>query len=114
MSVQIASAFAGSLALGRLLAGILLRRLRWHHLLYACLIAMATLVVVTLPLAQGIEPGSVTGWRTVPVAAFVFPLIGLFMAPIYPAIVSVVLSALPRPQHAAMTGLIVEIGRAHV
>src|SRR3546814_12775252 len=29
------------------------------------------------------------------------------MAPIYPAIVSVVLSALPRPQHAAMTGLIV-------
>src|SRR3546814_6385438 len=68
---------------------------------------MATLVVVTRPLAQGIEPGSVTGWRTVPVAAFVFPLIGLFMAPIYPAIVSVVLSALPRPQHAAMTGLIV-------
>src|SRR3546814_14158768 len=68
---------------------------------------MATLVVVTRPLAQGIEPGSVTGWRTVPVAAFVFPLIGLFMAPIYPAIVSVVLSALPRQQHAAMTGLIV-------
>src|SRR3546814_19229659 len=32
MSVQMVSAFAGSLALGRLLAGILLRRLRWHHL----------------------------------------------------------------------------------
>ncbi len=107
MSVQMASLFAGSLALGRLLAGVLLRRLRWHHLLYGCLAAMATLVLVTLPLAQGIVPGSVTGWSSVPLAAFVFPLIGLFMAPIYPAIVSVVLSALPRPQHAAMTGLIV-------
>lgn len=107
MSVQMASLFAGSLALGRLLAGVLLRRLRWHHLLYGCLAAMATLVLVTLPLAQGIVPGSVTGWSSVPLVAFVFPLIGLFMAPIYPAIVSVVLSALPRPQHAAMTGLIV-------
>jgi len=84
-----------------------LQRLRWQHLLYGCLLAMATLVLVTLPLAQGVAPGSVTGWASVPLAAFVFPLIGLFMAPIYPAIVSVMLSAWPRPQHAAMTGLIV-------
>jgi len=34
-------------------------------------------------------------------------MIGLLMAPIYPAINSVVLSALPKSRHAAMTGLIV-------
>jgi fucose permease len=107
MSVQMASVFAASLAIGRLAAGVLLRRIRWYHLLNVCVLAMAVLVLVTLPLASGVVPGSVTGWRNAPLAAWVFPLIGLFMAPIYPAIVSVMLSALPKPQHAAMTGLIV-------
>jgi fucose permease len=37
----------------------------------------------------------------------VIPLIGLLMAPIYPVINSVALSSLPKPLHAAMTGLIV-------
>lgn len=107
MSVQMASVFAASLAIGRLGAGVLLRRIRWHQLLNVCIVAMAALVLVTLPLASGVVPGSVTGWASAPLAAWVFPLIGLFMAPIYPAIVSVMLSALPKPQHAAMTGLIV-------
>ncbi|WP_404824171.1 MFS transporter [Pseudoalteromonas peptidolytica] len=39
--------------------------------------------------------------------AFLMPLIGLFMAPIYPVINSVMLSSLPTAQHASMTGLIV-------
>jgi fucose permease len=41
------------------------------------------------------------------VAAYLIPLIGLLMAPIYPVINSVALSSLPKPSHAAMTGLIV-------
>ena len=36
-----------------------------------------------------------------------FPLIGLFMAPIYPGINSVMLSSLPKNQHSSMTGLLV-------
>ena len=39
--------------------------------------------------------------------AFVFPLIGFCIAPIYPAINSVILSALPTHQHGSMAGLIV-------
>lgn len=35
------------------------------------------------------------------------PLIGLFMAPIYPAINSVMLSSLPLHPHSTMTGLLV-------
>lgn len=107
MSVQMASIFAATLAIGRLGAGMLLRRMPWHVLLNLCVVAMGVLVILTLPLAAGIEPGQVTGWSTAPLAAWLFPLIGLFMAPIYPAINSVMLSALPRHQHAPMTGLIV-------
>ncbi|MGI9284406.1 MAG: hypothetical protein ACR2P1_03400, partial [Pseudomonadales bacterium] len=49
----------------------------------------------------------ITSWFDAPAAAFLFPLIGLCIAPIYPAINSVILSALPTHQHAPMAGLIV-------
>ncbi len=46
-------------------------------------------------------------WFDAPLAAYIFPLIGVFMAPIYPIVSSVVLSALPQERHAAMVGLMV-------
>jgi len=107
LSVQAASIFAGSLALGRLGAGIVLRYLSWFHLLCACVIGMAIVVLLALPLAAGVHPTPDVHWGNAPLAAYVFPLIGLLMAPIYPAINSVVLSALPKSRHAPMTGLIV-------
>lgn len=107
MSVQAASIFAVSLALGRLAAGLALRRVPWHWLLIGCVLAMAALMLLALPLARGAQAQAQMTWLSAPPAAFVFPLIGLFMAPIYPAINSVVLSSLPKSRHAAMTGLIV-------
>lgn len=107
MSVQAASIFAVSLALGRLGAGFALRFVSWHRLLIVCVVTMAALVLLALPLAGQARPDPSMGWMSAPVAAYVFPLIGLFMAPIYPAINSVVLSSLPKSRHAAMTGLIV-------
>ncbi|MGX5729161.1 MFS transporter [Pseudoxanthomonas beigongshangi] len=107
LSVQAAGIFAGSLALGRLGGGVLLRRLPWFWLLATCVLAMAVLVLVALPLAANVQPREGASWWDAPLAAYVFPLIGLFMAPIYPTINSVVLSALPKARHAAMTGLIV-------
>jgi len=107
LSVQAASIFAASLALGRLGAGVLLRYMHWCHLLCGCVVAMALLVLLALPLAANITPNADIHWGNAPLAAYVFPLIGLFMAPIYPAINSVALSALPKSRHAAMMGLIV-------
>jgi MFS transporter, FHS family, glucose/mannose:H+ symporter len=106
-SVQMASLFAAMIAIGRLGASAVLRILPWHWLLTLCLLAMAVLVLVVLPMASNASPPAQEGWRHAPLVAFVFPLLGLFMAPIYPTICSVILSALPKPQHAAMTGLIV-------
>jgi fucose permease len=42
-----------------------------------------------------------------PFAAYIFPLIGLFLAPVYPTINSTILSSLPKKKHGAMAGLIV-------
>lgn len=107
LSVQLTSIFAASLALGRILAGIVLKKLSWYLLLNSCLIAMALLILLTLPLTRDIEVDADVSLFTAPLAAYLFPLIGLFMAPIYPVINSVMLSALPKIQHAPMTGLIV-------
>lgn len=107
ISVQIASIFAGCLAVGRLLAGFVMKRISWYYVLQACILIAILLVVLVLPLTIGIEPGSVTGWAEVPLAAFLFPAMGLFLAPIYPTLSSSVLSALPKNRQSGMTGLIV-------
>lgn len=107
MSIQFASILAGMTALGRIGAGFVLKRVRWYALLNACVIGMGGLVVVVLPLARGVAARLDVGWFNAPLAAYLIPLLGLLMAPIYPVINSVALSSLPKPMHAAMTGLIV-------
>lgn len=106
LSIQMASILAASTAIGRFAAGVVLRKIHWFNVLVICLVSASALVLVAIPLAQ-IEHGPVTGWRSAPIGAFVFPFIGLFLAPIYPAINSVILSTLPKAQHGPMSGLIV-------
>ncbi len=107
LSIQMASILAASTALGRFSAGFALRKIHWFLVLIACLFAAAVLVLVAIPLAQNTSGQPVTGWGNAPLGAFVFPLIGLLLAPIYPAINSVILSTLPARQHGPMSGLIV-------
>jgi fucose permease len=107
MSIQFASILAGMTALGRIGAGFLLKRVPWYVLLNVCVVAMGALVILVLPLAQDVVARPDVGWFNAPTAAYLIPLIGLLMAPIYPVINSVALSSLPKPMHAAMTGLIV-------
>ncbi len=107
MSVQVTSIFAACLAIGRLSAGVLMRRLNWYPVMNACVIGMGATVLLALPLTRDVVLDPNISWATAPLATFLFPLIGLFMAPIYPGINSVMLSSLPKNQHSAMTGLLV-------
>ncbi|BFT32344.1 MFS transporter [Alteromonas sp. D210916BOD_24] len=107
VSIQITSIFAISLAVGRLTAGAVLTRMSWYPFLNICLAGMAVVMLLSLPLAENVSALTVESWVDAPLAAFLIPLIGLMMAPIYPVINSVMLSALPQAQHAPMTGLIV-------
>ena len=106
MSVQAASIFAVCLAAGRLGAGVIVRRTGWFPLVLGCLVGMAVLIVAVLPLAAA-HHGQVTSWAGAPIAAFLFPAIGLMMAPIYPALNSAILSSMAPREQPAMVGLIV-------
>ena len=108
LSIQMASIMAASIAIGRFLAGYLSQRINWYPLLCACLILAGLLVLAAMPMAQSVDSQRVvTNWFEAPLAAYVFPVIGLCLAPVYPIINSVILSSLPQQQHAPMTGLIV-------
>ena len=107
LSIQMATILPAATALGRFLAGIVLRKYDWYRVLTICLIGAGLLVLVAIPLAKGVDGTRVTGWGNAPLAAFIFPLIGLLIAPIYPAVNSLILSSLPAQKHATMSGLIV-------
>lgn len=107
MSVQAASLFAACIALGRFGAGAVMARFDWYPVLNICLGLLAALIILVLPLADGLRPGPIAGWGDAPVAAFLFPLIGFALAPIYPTIISVMLSAMPGRSHPPLMGLVV-------
>ncbi len=107
LSVQMAGILAASTAVGRFLAGVVLKKLKWIMVLTICVLLSGGMVLLALPLAQNLGNEVITGWGNAPLVAYVFPMIGLFIAPIYPSINSVILSALPKNKHGIMSGLIV-------
>ena len=107
MSVGLAVIMPASTAIGRLASAVVIARVGWYSVVNLCVVAIATLILLTLPLSAGLQPNPNMGWASAPLVAYMFPLIGLFLAPIYPAINSAMLSVLPKSRHAAMTGLIV-------
>lgn len=102
------SLYAGSIALSRFLMGYLSRRLPWLPVQLIMLGAAFALTLGVL-LATAHRPGGalVESWQEIPPLAFAFPFLGFFLGPIYPTIVSLVLSRLEKPRHSSMTGLII-------
>jgi len=107
LAIQMASILSAGAAAGRLLAGIFLKKVSWLTLLVTCLVLAASLLLITIPMTRNIPVQSVHSLSQVPLVAFAFPLIGFFLAPIYPAINSIILSNLPKHKHGSMSGLIV-------
>jgi fucose permease len=103
-----ASILAISLGVGRILGGKLSEKIHWSWVIVMSIAAAMLLVWLVLPQAldSQVSEGA-TKIFGLPLLAFVFPLVGLFIAPIYPLLNSVVLSALPKKLHGPMTGLIV-------
>lgn len=109
VAIMMASIFAISLGLGRLLAGYLSRFFSWFYIVAGCIIATVFMVVFVLPktVSMGEISREITALSQVPLLGYAFPLVGLFIAPIYPLLNSAVLSALPKSLHSPMTGLII-------
>jgi fucose permease len=96
-----------SVAFGRYLSALLVKKVSWLAILSVCLIGAACMILFVLPQTHFIQPGKVESIKDVPVIAYVFPLIGLFFAPIYPLVNSFVLSNTEKLLHSPMASLLV-------
>lgn len=107
MSIQAGAVLAGAFALGRFLSGFFLRKFAWIYVVSFCVIGFAVSILLVLPLTQNTNIGTEAGWLNAPLVVYLFPLMGVFLAPIYPSINSVILSSTPKYLHSSMSGLIV-------
>jgi len=108
LSVHMASILAISLAIGRFIAGWASKKIAWEKIIIVCALIGIGLLLVVLPQLKTIGDSNIL--RTladVPKLGYVLPLIGLFIAPIYPLLNSTVLSHLPKNLHSPMSGLII-------
>ncbi|QXD16601.1 MFS transporter [Rhodocaloribacter litoris] len=101
------SVYAGSIAFSRFLMGYLSKRLPWLPTQLALLAGAFVLTLSILLVTASWQPGTITAWRQIPPLALAFSVMGFFIGPIYPTIISIILSKLEKPRHAAMTGLII-------
>lgn len=96
-----------SIALGRYIASLLVKRVSWTWILLISLAGAALMVLLVLPQTKYVKPIQSDLMADIPVIAYIFPLIGFFLAPIYPLINSFVLSATEKPLHSPMASLLV-------
>jgi len=108
LSVNMAAILAMSLALGRFIAGWASIYIKWSTIIIVCAVIAIGILLAVLPQLKPDGNASVITLLTdVPFLGFILPLIGLFIAPIYPLLNSTVLSHLPKSLHSPMSGLII-------
>jgi len=107
MAVQAGAVLAGAFALGRFLSGFFSRKFKWVYVVSFCLICFAISIFLVLPLTHNIYLTENVTWFNAPLAVYIFPLMGIFLAPIYPSINSVILASIPKYLQSSMSGLIV-------
>ena len=107
MAVQAGAVLGGAFMIGRFLGGFILNKVKWIYLLSLCLVAAGILIVLILPLAGNSSIEGLITWTNAPLVVYLMPVIGFFLAPVYPTINSTILSSLPKHMHSSMAGLIV-------
>ncbi|MBA4850121.1 sugar MFS transporter [Emticicia sp. BO119] len=95
-----------SIAGGRFVSSILIKKIYWLTILLVCLIGAALMVILVLPQTNGLEVKEINSLGDLPIIAYVFPLIGFFLAPLYPLVNSIVLSATEKIFHSPMASLL--------
>lgn len=107
MAVQAGAVLAGAFALGRFLSGFFSRKYKWIYVVSFCVICFALSIFLVLPLTHNIQLDENVTWFNAPLAVYIFPMMGIFLAPIYPSINSVILASIPKYLQSSMSGLIV-------
>lgn len=106
LSSQIAVLLMISIALGRFITGIIAKKVKWIYISAVCVVLAVVLVLLVLPLAENVEPVTVNSLGDLPAVSYLFPLIGLFLAPLYPLVNSTILTSVDKSKHSSLAGIL--------
>ncbi|NND63273.1 MAG: MFS transporter [Flavobacteriaceae bacterium] len=106
LATQMAVILMASFAVGRFVTGLLVKKIKWIYIAITGLLGSAILVLIVLPMANNVPDMQVNTLGNLPLVSFLFPMIGLFLAPLYPLISSTVLSATDKKHHSALAGIL--------
>jgi FHS family glucose/mannose:H+ symporter-like MFS transporter len=96
-----------SYAVGRFLTGLLVKQVKWVYISLVGLVCAAILVLIVLPMAKNVSVHEVSTMADLPLVSYLFPMIGLFLAPLYPLVNSTVLSSVDKVHHSPLAGILV-------
>lgn len=96
-----------SYAVGRFLTGLMVKYIKWIYIAWVGLILAAALVLIVLPMAKQVSVNEVSKMADLPLVSYLFPMIGLFLAPLYPLVSSTVLSGVEKEHHSPLAGILV-------
>ncbi len=107
MSIRAGAILAFSFAIGRFLSGFISKHLKWIYVVVGCILCFSISILIILPLVNNLSINQFTSWFNAPLVVYLFPLMGIFLSPIYPSINSVILVSIPKYLHSSMSGLII-------
>lgn len=106
LGAQMAVLLMISIALGRFITGIIAKKVKWLYISITSVVLAVVLVLMVLPMAKNVETIEINSIADLPVVSYLFPLIGLFLAPLYPLINSTVLSSVEKELHSPLAGIL--------
>jgi fucose permease len=105
LGIQLAGVNAVWLIAGRLCTGFVLRRVSWYPVLVICVASTAVILIVALLLKSEPSVATVNRWSDAPLTAWLLPVTGFFIGPIFPVIHSAALMSLPVARHSTLASL---------
>ena len=106
LSIQIGSFFVMSIAIGRIIGGLLFKKIKYQRVLAVNFILAFILIGYAI---HGMKTGlgaHSTSIFNAPIIAFALPLLGLFIGPVYPTITSTLLSKIPAHDHSIIMSML--------
>lgn len=110
LSVQIASFLVIGIAIGRFIGVFVVKHIKWYKMIFINFsLGLILILVILLNIKHGIGKDAQNIFQ-VPIIAFGIPLLGVLIGPVYPTLVSTILTSRPSRQHALLISLIMIIG----
>ena len=108
LSVQVVSVFLLGLAVGRIFSAFVMKYIHWKVVLISCIIMAICSFTSSIVMAYiYVADTAITTWSQLPLVAFLIPLTGFFIGPVYPTICSTILTSHPKKMHVKISGLII-------